>query len=217
VEHARAGYDATFAVEPRLEVADVRFVYAFCLLWAGRLEESERHLRELLVEAERVGYTTIQSRCVAYIALIHRKRGDVAGVRRWAHRTLQVGAAGGMAEYVAAAEAHLAWAALREGEPAQAGELARRAHAEGEKMGGAYHVLAWIVTWPFLAVCLMEGDLDRAVALARALLSPEIQPAEPSVRDALAAAVTAADAGDADLARSRLREAASRAREPGYL
>jgi class 3 adenylate cyclase/tetratricopeptide (TPR) repeat protein len=217
LEHARAGYDATLDVEARLEVGDVRFVYAFSLVWAGRLDEAEHHLRELLVEAERVGYATIQSRCVAYIALIHRKRGDVAGTRRWAHRTLEVGALSGMAEYVAAAEAHLAWAALREGDLADAAARARRAYEEGEKMGGAYQVLAWIVTWPMLAVSLHESDLDRAVTLARALLAPEVQPATKPVREALGEAVAAADAGDRERAYSRLREAAERAREPGYL
>ena len=217
VQHARAGYDATFGVEPRLEVGDVRFVYAFCLLWAGRLDESERHLRELLVEAERVGYATIQSRCVAYLALIQRKRGDVPATRRWATRTLEVCATSGMPEYVAAAEAHLAWADLREGKIREAAERARRAFDEGEKMGGAYRVLVWIVTWPMLGVCLEEGDLDRSVALARRLLAPEAQPATDSVREALAASVAAAEAGDRDLAWSRLQEAAARAREPGYL
>ena len=217
VELARAGYDATFDVEARLEVADVRFVYAFSLLWAGRLDESEHHLRELLNEAERVGYATIQSRCVAYIALIHRKRGDVAGTRRWAHRTLEVGAASGMAEYVAAAEAHLAWAGLREGDLVDAANRARRAYEEGEKMGGAYHVLAWIVRWPMLAVCLREDDLDRAIELARALLAPEVQPATEPVREALEEAVAAADTGDRESALRRLREAAELAREPGYL
>jgi class 3 adenylate cyclase/tetratricopeptide (TPR) repeat protein len=217
VEHARAGYDATFGVEPRLEVGDVRFVYAFSLLWAGRLDESERHLRELLAEAERVGYATIQSRCVAYLALIHRKRGDVAETRRWATRTLEVCAASGMTEYVAAAEAHLAWADLREGKIREAGERARRAYEEGEKMGGAYRVLVWIVTWPMLGVRLQEEDLDGSIALARMLLAPEAQPATDPVRKALASAVSAADAGERDGAQELLREAAARAREPGYL
>lgn len=217
VEHARAGYDATFGVEPRLEVGDVRFVYAFSLLWAGRLDESERLLRELLAEAERVGYATIQSRCVAYLALIHRKRGDVAGTRRWATRTLEVSAASGMAEYVAAAEAHLAWVELREGKFREAAERAQRAYEEGEKMGGAYRVLVWIVTWPMLGVRLHEGDLDGAIALARMLLAPEAQPATEPVREALAAAVAAADGGDRSRAHARLHKAAARAREPGYL
>ncbi|HJU86558.1 MAG TPA: hypothetical protein VJ788_04225, partial [Gemmatimonadota bacterium] len=217
VEHARAGYDATLGVEPRLEVGDVRFVYAFSLLWAGRLDESERHLRELLAEAERVGYATIQSRCVAYLALIHRKRGDLAETRRWATRTLEVSAASGMAEYVAAAEAHLAWADLREGKTREAGERARRAFEEGEKMGGAYRVLVWIVTWPMLGVSLREGDLDRSIALARLLLAPEAQPATKPVREALAEAVALWEAGDGDRARARLHQAATQAREPGYL
>ncbi len=164
-----------------------------------------------------MGYATIQSRCVAYIALIHRKRGDVAGTRRWAHRTLEVGAASGMAEYVAAAEADLAWAALREGNLPEAAERARRAFEEGEKMGGAYRVLAWIVIWPLLAVTLEDGDLDRAIGLARTLLAPEVQPATEPVRVALEEAVAAGDAGDMDLAFRRLQEAAAKARGPGYL
>lgn len=217
VEHARAGYEATHGMEARLEVADVRFVYAFSLLWAGRLEESEGHLRELLAEAERVGYATIQSRCVAYIALIHRMRGDVAGTRRWATRALEVGAASGMAEYVAASEANLAWADLREGKHGEAAERSLRAFDEGEKMGGAYRVLVWIVTWPMLGVRLREGDLEQAIALARLLLAPEAQPAVDPVRRALVEAVAAADAGDRALALRRLEEAATRAREPGYL
>src|SRR5688572_33279960 len=94
---------------------------------------------------------------------------------------------------------------------------ARRAYEKGEKMGGAYHVLAWIVTWPMLAVCLHESDLDRAIELARALVAPDVQPAAEPVREALGEAVAAADAGDRARAYSRLREAAERAREPGYL
>jgi class 3 adenylate cyclase len=217
VEHARAGFDATRDVESRLEVADVRFVYAFSLLWAGRLDESEGRLRELLTEAERVGYATIQARCVAYLALIHRKRGDLAETRRWANRTLEVSAASGMAEYVAAAEAHLAWADLREGRIREAAERAQRAYDEGEKMGGAYRVLVWIVTWPLLGVRLERGDLDGAVALARALLAPEAQPAIEPVRSALAEAVARYDAGRRDPAVRALQEAAGQAREPGYL
>ena len=164
-----------------------------------------------------MGYATIQSRCLAYLALIHRKRGDVAQTRRWAARTLEVCAASGMAEYVAAAEADLAWADLREGRIAEAAERARRAYEEGEKMGGAYRVLVWIVTWPMLGVCLQEGDLDRSIALARMLLAPEAQPATEPVREALEAAVAAADSGDRGRAKDRLLEAAAGAREPGYL
>lgn len=217
VDHARAGYEATRAVEARLEVGDVRFVYAFSLLWSGRLDEAEAHLREILAEADRVGYATVQARCVAYLALIGRKRGDVGAARSWAQRTLAVAAASGMAEYVAAAEAHLAWASLREGDRQGAADRARRAYEEGEKMGGAYHVLAWIVAWPLLAVCLDDGDLDQALELARRLLAPEVQPAPAPVREALAAAVVAAEAGNVGLARERLFEAAGLAREPGYL
>ena len=73
VAHARAGYESTLEAEARLETLDIHFIYAFSLLWAGRLDESERHLFEILEEADRVGYATIQARCVAYLAVIGRK------------------------------------------------------------------------------------------------------------------------------------------------
>jgi class 3 adenylate cyclase/tetratricopeptide (TPR) repeat protein len=215
--HARSGYESTLEVEARAESADIHFIYAFSLLWAGRLEESERHLLEILKEADRVGYTTVQARCVAYLALIGRKRGDIAVARRWAERTLQVAVVGGMPEYRAAAEAHLAWAALREGDLERAAAGARRAFDEGKKMGGAYRVLAWITAWPLLGVSLVEGDLEQALALARLLLAPETQPAPAPVAEALEAAVAAADAGSTDIARDHLAKAAELARVDGYL
>ncbi|MGH7565898.1 MAG: ATP-binding protein, partial [Gemmatimonadota bacterium] len=217
LEHARSGYELLRQVEVRVEGSDIHFIYAFCLLWSDRLNEAESHLLEILAEAERVGYATVQARCVAYLALISRKRGDVLAARRWAERTLEVAAAGGMAEYVAAAEANLAWAALRVGDRRQAADRAHRAYHEGEKMGGAYHVLAWIVAWPLLAVRLDAGDLDGAIELARRLLAPEVQPAPAPVGEALVAAVAATDAGQADLAREWLLKAAELARRPGYL
>jgi class 3 adenylate cyclase/tetratricopeptide (TPR) repeat protein len=217
VEHARAGYEIACQVETRLEVADIHFGYAFCLLWFGRLEEAERHLLEILAEVDRVGYATVQARCAAYLAVIGRKRGDVAAARRWAKRTLEVAATGGMPEYLAAAEANLAWAALRDGDREEAAARARRAFDEGKKMGGAYRVLAWITAWPLLGVSLVEGNLDEAIELARFLQAPESQPAPAPIGEALAAAVAAAEAGNSARARQRLDEAAALARDPGFL
>jgi class 3 adenylate cyclase/tetratricopeptide (TPR) repeat protein len=217
VADARRGYDLLDGVEARQEVFDTRFVYGFSLLWADHLDEAEGHLSETLAEADRVGYTTIQARCVAYLALIARKRGAIDDARRWAERTLAVAETGGMAEYVAAAESHLAWAALREGRVAEAVPLARRAHARGHEMGGAYHVLTWITAWPALGASLAEGDLDAAIGLARELLDPAAQPAPPSIAEALAGAVAAAETEDLATARARLLAAAELARGPGFL
>jgi class 3 adenylate cyclase/tetratricopeptide (TPR) repeat protein len=214
---ARRGYELLEGVEAQQEVFDTRFVYAFSLLWADRIEEAERHLSEILAEVDRVGYATVQARCVAYLALIARKRGSIDDARRWAERTLAVAETGGMTEYVAAAESNLAWAALREGRIAEAAVLARRAHARGKEMGGAYRVLTWITAWPALGANLAEGDLEAAVAVARDLLDPAAQPVPPATAEALAGAVAAAEAGDRATARERLLTAAGLARDPGFL
>jgi class 3 adenylate cyclase/tetratricopeptide (TPR) repeat protein len=217
VAHARAGYESTLQSEARVDSSDIHFIYAFALLWAGQLEESEEHLLEILEEADRVGYATIQARCVAYLALIGRKRGDILAARRWAERTLEIAEAGGMSEYQAAAEANLAWAALREGDLERAADGARRAFDAGVKMGGAYRVLAWITAWPLLGVSQVQGNLETALDLARLLLAPESQPAPPPVAMALEGAIAAAEAGNDELARERLAVAAELALEGGYL
>ena len=217
LEHARRGIELLEGEEEQQEVFDTRFVYAFSLLWADRLEEAEERLSEILAAVDRVGYATVQARCVAYLALIARKRGAIDDARRWAERTLAVAETGGMSEYVAAAESHLAWAALREGRVAEAVPLARRAHARGKELGGAYHVLTWITAWPALGASLADGDVEAAVSLARELLDPAAQPAPPAIAEALTSAVAAAETGDRATARERLLVAATLGRVPGFL
>lgn len=218
VDQARRGFELLDQVEERQEVSDIRFIYAFSLLWADRLDEAEEHLLDVLAEADRVGYSTVQARCVAYLALIARKRGTIEDARRWAERTLTVAEAGGMPEYTAAAEAHLAWAALREGRVEEAMERARTAHEAGRTIGGVYRVLTWITAWPLLGACLAQGRVAEAAGLARELLAPEAQPAPPEIAAALTDAVGAVDAGDEARANERLTEAAGLAAAgSGYL
>ena len=217
VEYARAGYEEARQGESRVEVADIHFSYAFCLMWANQLEEAEWHLHEILSQAERVGYATVRARCMIYLALIARRRGEVEDVRRWTGQAMQVAVEGGMPEYTSAGEAHLAWAALREGDVDRAEAHARRAFDAWPQSGGPYRVLAWMAAWPLLGVELERENLSAALELARYLLAPETQPAPAPVADALAGALAAAGLGDDELALRRLAEAAECAREPGLL
>lgn len=217
VEYARAGYESARAEPARVEIQDIHFSYGFCLLWSGRLDEAETHLLETLAEAERTGYATIHARCVTYLTLIARRRGDVQAVREWAERALRVARDGGMPEYIASAEAHLAWAALRRGDLDEAEPLARRAFAAFRQSGGPYRVLAWIAAWPLLGVELARGNLTPAVEIGRQLLEDVTQPAPPAVAEVLSEGVAAAGRGDEAGARERLTEAVRRARPHGFL
>lgn len=217
VEHARRSAEAIEESGVLQEIGFARFNHGFALLWAGRLEAAEPLLRSALELGERIGDITLQSRCTAYLALLHRRRGDVEAVLRHAERTLELAAAGDMQEYRAAGLAHRAWVALRQGDP----ERAEREGSEGldlwRRLGGPYLLLAWMPAWPLLGAAVAGGRWEDAAHHARFLLDPGRQPMPAGLASALEAAVQAAEKEDAERARAAFSAAVELARPPGYL
>ncbi len=199
---ARRAWEAVNESDDLAERVDIQFCYGFALLWAGRYAEAEGRLTEVLTLAERIGDTTTRARCVAYLALLERRRGRVDAAREWAERAMAVAAEGGMLEYTAAAHAHLAWCDLRDGDLDAAEDHARESRALWEKLGGPYRLLAWIPAWPALGVAVARGRRADALDLARFLLDPERQPMPEGIA--------------AELREGRLKAALERARATGY-
>ena len=127
-----------------------------------------------------------------------------------------VSEAGGMTEYLAAAHAHLAWSAGREGRWDEAEREGRTALELWEQIGGPYRLFLWMPVWPLLGAALARGRLEEAAGHARVLLDPERQPMPEKLQQALEAAKTAAESGGPD-ARDRFARLADLARASGYL
>jgi hypothetical protein len=193
VDMARAAAEASVLMNPA-EIGMTRFIHGFALLWANRLDEAEAELLGTLEGAERVGDITLQSRCLTYLTLLYRKRGQTEEVRRWAARTLKVAEAGGMIEYVAQAQANLAWAAWRTRDTAEFERLAASAWELWQTLPrpGPYVALAFIAEWPAFALELSRGHISKALDHARALIGPDLQPTPDDLTAALRAAATAA-------------------------
>lgn len=212
---ARAAAEASVVMNPA-EIGMTRFIYGFSLLWADRLDDAEVELRGTLERAERVGDITLQCRCLTYQTLIWRRRGRVEEVRWWAERALKLAEVGGMVEYVAQAQANLAWAARRTGDGRELERLARTAWERWQPLlqPGPYTFLAWIAEWPVLALELSRDAITEALKHARALLGPDRRPLPEDLTAALEDAVAAETL---EAARPRLERAAEIATRYGYL
>ncbi|MGH7550828.1 MAG: ATP-binding protein [Gemmatimonadota bacterium] len=217
VDNAKAAWETIETTGVLHEISHARFVYGFALMWAGRQDDAERELSAALALAERIGDVTLQSRCVTYLALTHRKRGDVEAARRHALRALEVSEAGGMTEYLAATHAHLAWAAGREGRWDEAEREGRIAVELWERIGGPYRLFLWMPIWPLLGVALARGRLDEAAGHARSLLDPDLQPMPETLRSALEKAIEKIDPGEETAVRAPFPTVAELARKGGYL
>jgi tetratricopeptide (TPR) repeat protein len=168
-----------------LEVGDGtrHFDIGFCRLWRNELEAAEAHFEAALKESERTGDSILRTRCLLYLSLAHRKRGDVA-------RVSEILALNDLAEglgYRGLAEANRAWVALREGKPAAAEKHGRTALADWAREGRTGPTaFQWTARWPLLAVAVGRGDLAAVREHAGAMLDSSVQPLPDQLADALA-------------------------------
>ena len=203
LEYVRAGLAAARESGNIGGAAMQQFALGFALLWASRLDEAEIELAGALAESERIGEATLRTRCLTYLTILSRKRGDVVEARRLAELALEAARTTHMEEYVAQAYANLAWIAWREGDHSRAEELARAAWSDWDNHLHTQRVWAWSPVFPLLGLALRAGRDNEAHELAKVLLDPTRQALPRELEEALRA--------------GRLAEAAAAATGYGYL
>ncbi len=192
VEYARKALAASTESGEAGQVANVRFVFAFALLFHGALDEAERHMLDATRAAERMGDVALQSRSLAYVTLLARKSGRLAEARQAAERTMAVASAGRMTDYLGAAEANLAWVAWREGRQTEATVHADRAVEYWAQTPTSYP-FQWMARWPLLAIAWEQGHVRQAIGQAAAMLDPSQQQLEDDIAAVLQTVADLAD------------------------
>ena len=129
-----------------VEVGIARFFLGFVLLWAGKFDLAEEWLRDALELTEKTGDIVVQTRCLTYLTVTHRRRGQVEDACRYAEQSLAAATAAGMIEYIGMARG-TAWVHLRTGDVAAAVEYAS-ASVEDLRGTPQGQMLQWVALWP---------------------------------------------------------------------
>jgi DNA-binding SARP family transcriptional activator len=214
--YARSALAARQESGSATEIALARFFLGFAYLFYGDLDEAEAHIQAALAVGERAGDVVLQSRCLTYLTIVYRKRGQVEETSRYASRALRVATSLHWPEDVAMARANLAWVAWRQGNQSEAQATARAA-LDGWKALQVDYPFHWTALWPLISIALAQDQLSEAINYVRMLLAPQQLVLPDALRTAIEAATQAWDSGRREVACAHLQQAAALAGEMGYL
>jgi class 3 adenylate cyclase/tetratricopeptide (TPR) repeat protein len=157
------------------EASHVRFTLGLVHLWGRNFAEAIEHCGIALQLSERCGDLVIQARSLTYLAAAHRCAHHLEQARSCATRTLELATKIGMVEYVAMANANLAWVAWSEDKQAETEKLGSEALRLWHGMEDPYS-FDWMALWPLIALAFSRKDIARAIDYARGLLAEQQHP-----------------------------------------
>lgn len=209
------------------EIAFARFVRGFGLLFAGQLGEAEGEIEAALQTARRISDAVVETRSIAYLAMLHCLTGNVAEAQATATAALEMSRARKMGDYEAMSLALLGRLAHMAGDAARAAELCQNATAIWNAMMAYPFPFRWIAGLPMLEQGLARlaepggGDLAALVELARELCDANQHhlpdPLDAELRAAISAHADDPGAGAAPLIEAHLRRAVALAYQLGYM
>lgn len=192
---AREAFDlGADLVEP--ERAALHFVVFFTLVLHGSLDAAETEGEAVLAWASRAGAVMLQARCLTYLMIVARRRGEIERVAALAAQCEAACAHARLAEYTGALQANRAWVALREGRRGDARTAAEAALAAWRDVRVPYP-MQWLAVFPLLSLAVDARRVDEAVTVARRLFDEEQQRLPEELSTALEAAIRSASDVDA--------------------
>ncbi len=195
------------------DLTRAHFLVACCHMWRGDLGAAEAAFTFVLEQLDHTGDTEWRVMTDNYLALIRRKRGDLAGVRHWTELTLAGASKARMPLYALLALANSAWLALREGDLEKAERLAAEAFAALKPLP---FQVKWIAAWPLVACLNARGALSEGREVIETMLHAEQQPLPAELSAALQDVLTALENGSSSAARNRMEAVLPIAASFGY-
>jgi class 3 adenylate cyclase/tetratricopeptide (TPR) repeat protein len=196
-------------------IALAQFTLGFNHLWRDELDEAEEDMQAALKLAERIGDVVVQSRCLTYLTILYRKRGQSEEVQNYISRALDVATAGNMLEYISTAKANLAWVKWYMGNLSEAQENGRIA-LEIWQQAPLVYPFKWTALWPLISVAHVQYQVSEAVDYARTLLEPAQQRLPDALTALLEKAIKSWEGGETETAHTYLNQAIELAQELGW-
>lgn len=174
--------------------SSARFTLAFTLMLHGSLGEAEEQMNAALLIGEKSSDLEVQSRCLAYLTMIHRKQGWSASAEHLAQRSLSLAKAERVHEYAGAALGTLSWIALSRSDYPEAERAGREALAYWAPLALVYP-FQWLARLPLCCAALAQDRLHDAFEQARAVLDPLQQRLPKWLANGLEKAISLFEAG----------------------
>jgi class 3 adenylate cyclase/tetratricopeptide (TPR) repeat protein len=216
VEVAGRAVEASETIPDLFEKCYVRFTLGLIQTFKDELPEAIKSLSEALELAERIGERVLECRCLTYLALANRRSGDVETTRAFAERTVTLAGKLGMVEYLAMAQANLAWVAWKENRLDECKSLGHEALGLWHGMDDPYS-MDWIALWPLIATAITREQTADAIDLAQGLFRDGQHLIEQEVMSATKRAIESWGHGDRTGSESQLRSALQIAEHFRYL
>jgi hypothetical protein len=117
---ARASLAASQETHDLDILAMSQFTLGLVYLCRDNLAEAEEALQAARAMTERIGDIALETRCLTYLTVLHRRRSRTDEIRRYLAQSLEMATTAHMPNYVALAKADRAWVAWREGDLSEA-------------------------------------------------------------------------------------------------
>ncbi len=210
---ARQMLQAAIDSDSAAEIAFAHFILGFALLFADALDEAEAQLFEASQACRRIGDAAGETRSMAYLAILHRRKADAEETAKVAANLDAIARQRGMDDYLGVAQAAQSWVAWRSGDTEAAGSLSREALSTWKRLSFPYP-FQWTAGLVALALSSDREPEPETLALVRLLRNPpQIHLPDP-IHDALGQVIGAETAA---AARAAVVTAVSYARALGYL
>jgi DNA-binding SARP family transcriptional activator len=215
----RQSLAALLAAQDQERIPAAYFMLGFTLLWSGDAEAALAPCHTALHLAEQTGDISLEARALTYLTVALRQCERVDDAQQMAERAKAKAALAQMPEYIATADANLAWVAWRRASWAEVAAFGNVALDCWHKMppGHASTPFQWTALWPLLALAAHADDLASAISHARALLDPAQQRMPDSLAHLLEQMLRVWDSSAPDRARDILGQSIALAKQLHYL
>ena len=211
----QTAFMASLETENADEIASTQFWLGGCYLLKGDLEAAEVQLQAALHIGEQIGDVMLQVRCLSFLVMTLRRRGQVELVQQLSERAFPLATSSQFVGYLPHIYAGLGWVAWRKGDLKETRKQSQAALDLGQPL--LLFPFQWTALFPLLGVAFVELQYAEAVTYVRLLLSPTQQRLPDVLTSIFEQAVEAWDADHPEDASSLLQEAVAMATELGYL